>query len=131
MRQLRTGNRSLLDDPRFRDRLTRIAVELMALEVTHLRYLDAMHRTNRPPGSEVSVLKTVGSRIQQDISELMMDAAGPRGWRRAPFDDDAFDELESFLSRLAPRYFNLRKTTIYGGSDEIQHNILAKMNLGL
>ena len=68
--------KSLLDDPRFRDRMTRVEVELMALEITNLRYLDQL-RGGRAPGAEVSLLKIKGTEIQQALSELMMQTAGP------------------------------------------------------
>src|SRR5262244_2101478 len=66
----------LLDDPRFGDRLTRVEVELMALEITNLRFLDQL-RGSRPPGAEVSLLKITGTEIQQTLTELMMQTAGP------------------------------------------------------
>src|SRR4029453_12158030 len=70
------NGRPLLDDPRFRDRLTRVEVELMALEITNLRFLDQL-RGGRPPGAEVSLLKIKGTEIQQALTELMMQTAGP------------------------------------------------------
>ena len=118
----------LLDDPRFRDRLTRVEVELMALEITNLRFLDQMRRSGRPPGADVSMLKIKGTEIQQAISELMMQAAGPLAQAFRPVDAMDFDH---FTATLAPRYCNLRKATIYAGSNEIQRNIIAKMTLGL
>jgi alkylation response protein AidB-like acyl-CoA dehydrogenase len=121
-------SKPLLDDPRFRDRLTRVEVELMALEITNLRFLDQMRRSGRPPGADVSMLKIKGTEIQQAISELMMQAAGPLAQAFRPVDAMDFDH---FTASLAPRYCNLRKTTIYAGSNEIQRNIIAKMTLGL
>jgi len=119
----------LLDDPRFRDRLTRVEVELMALEITNLRFLDQLRRGNKPPGAEVSLLKIKGTEIQQSLTELMMQAAGPFAQAFRPTDTDpAFDR---FTAALAPRYCNLRKATIYAGSNEIQRNIISKMTLGL
>jgi alkylation response protein AidB-like acyl-CoA dehydrogenase len=120
--------RPLLDDPRFRDRLTRVEVELMALEITNLRFLDQMRRTGRPPGADVSMLKIKGTEIQQSITELMMQAAGPLAQAFRPVDTMDFDH---FTARLAPRYCNMRKATIYAGSNEIQRNIIAKATLGL
>jgi alkylation response protein AidB-like acyl-CoA dehydrogenase len=70
----------------------------------------------RAPGPEASLLKIKGTEIQQAISELMMHAVGPHS--------PAFP-------RLAATYLNLRKTSIYGGSNEIQKNIIAQMILGL
>ena len=65
------------DDVRFRDRLTRVEVELMALEITNLRFLDRMRRTGQPPGADVSMLKIKGTEIQQALTELAMQAADP------------------------------------------------------
>jgi alkylation response protein AidB-like acyl-CoA dehydrogenase len=120
--------RPLLDDPRFRDKLTRVEVELMALEITNLRFLDQMRRSGRPPGADVSMLKIKGTEIQQAITELMMQAAGPLALAFRPVDQMDFDH---FTARLAPRYCNFRKASIYAGSNEIQRNIIAKATLGL
>ena len=125
--QLKDGQ-SLLDDPRFRDKVSRVEVELMALEITNLRFLDQMRRSGRPPGADVSMLKIKGTEIQQAITELMMQAAGPFAQAFRPVENMDFDH---FTARLAPRYCNLRKATIYAGSNEIQRNIIAKMTLGL
>jgi alkylation response protein AidB-like acyl-CoA dehydrogenase len=107
------NGRSLMEDTRFRDKVSRLEVELMALEITNLRFLDQL-RGGRPPGAEVSMLKITGTEIQQRLTELTMEAAGPT----------------SDIS-LAQRYCNFRKTSIYAGSNEIQRNIIAKMSLGL
>ena len=127
-RQPKDG-RPLLDDPRFRDRLTRVEVELMALEVTNLRFLDQLRRGGRPPGAEVSLLKIKGTEIQQAITELMMQTAGPFAQAFRSLDTAA--DFDAFTATLAPRYCNLRKATIYAGSNEIQRNIIAKLTLGL
>ena len=116
-----TNGRSLMEDPRFRDKLTRVEVELMALEITNLRFLDRMRRTGQPPGAEVSMLKIKGTEIQQALTELMMHAAGP----------DAAGSADRFTAAIGLRYCNFRKTTIYAGSNEIQRNIIAKVTLGL
>jgi alkylation response protein AidB-like acyl-CoA dehydrogenase len=105
-------------DLRFRDRLSRLEVELMALEITNLRFLDRMRRTGQAPGADVSMLKIKGTEIQQGLTELMMQAADP-----AASDD--------FSTAIRKRYLSMRKTTIYAGSNEIQRNIIAKMTLGL
>jgi alkylation response protein AidB-like acyl-CoA dehydrogenase len=125
-RQLKDG-KPLIDDPRFRDRLTRVEVELMALEITNLRFLDQL-RGGHPPGAEVSLLKIKGTEIQQSIAELMMQAAGPFAQAFRPVDNMDFDY---FTARLAARYCDMRKTTIYAGSNEIQRNIIAKATLRL
>jgi alkylation response protein AidB-like acyl-CoA dehydrogenase len=105
-------------DVRFRDRLTRLEIELMALEITNLRFLDRMRRTGQPPGADVSMLKIKGTEIQQGLTELMMQALDPVA------QDD-------FAVAVRKRYLSMRKTTIYAGSNEIQRNIIAKMTLGL
>ncbi len=107
-----------ISDFRFRDRLSRLEVELMALEVTNLRFLDRMRRTGQPPGADVSMLKIKGTEIQQGLTELFVEALDPA----------ANDE---FAVSLRKKYLSTRKTTIYAGSNEIQRNIIAKMTLGL
>jgi alkylation response protein AidB-like acyl-CoA dehydrogenase len=108
----------VMSDARWRDRLTRVEVELMALEITNLRFLDRMRRSGQPPGADVSMLKIKGTEIQQGLTELMMEATDPA----------ASDELAQAIRN---RYLSMRKTTIYAGSNEIQRNIIAKMTLGL
>lgn len=122
------NGRPLLEDIRFRDRLTRVEVELSALEITNLRFLDEMRRTGQPPGPEVSMLKIRGTEIQQTLTELLMMAAGPMARSFKPLSYDHFDD---FTARTSARYFNFRKTSIYAGSNEIQRNIIAKAALGL
>jgi len=124
--------RPLLDDPLFAARVAALEIELMALEVTVLRVLT---RGESAPGPEASMLKIKGTEIQQALSELMLEAAGPMA---LPFDPAYLGgEREHSLAgdddaaALAPCYFNLRKTSIYGGSNEIQRNIIAQMILGL
>jgi hypothetical protein len=122
------GGKPLIDDVRFRDKLSRVEIELMALEITNLRFLDHMRRSGQPPGADVSMLKIKGTEIQQSLTELMMQAVGPMAQPFKPVDYDGFD---AFTATLAPRYANMRKTTIYAGSNEIQRNIISKMSLGL
>jgi alkylation response protein AidB-like acyl-CoA dehydrogenase len=74
------------------------------------------------------MLKIRGTEVQQMITELMMQAAGPMA---QPFKAVEGGAIDHFSSRLAPRYFNYRKASIYAGSNEIQRNIIAKMTLGL
>jgi alkylation response protein AidB-like acyl-CoA dehydrogenase len=116
LRKIKELNNERTRDFRFRDRLTRVEVELMALEITNLRFLDRMRRTGQPPGADVSMLKIRGTEIQQALTELAMQAADP-----------AAQETQA----LERRYLDMRKTTIYAGSNEIQRNIIAKMTLGL
>ena len=116
--RLKEFSSSKMNDMRFRDRLSRLEVELMALEITNLRFLDRMRRTAQPPGADVSMLKIKGTEIQQGITELMLQATDPA----------ASDAMSEAIGR---RYLSMRKTTIYAGSNEIQRNIIAKMTLGL
>jgi alkylation response protein AidB-like acyl-CoA dehydrogenase len=116
LRKLKELAAGKVNDSRFRDRLTRVEVELMALEITNLRFLDRMRRTGQPPGADASMLKIRGTEIQQALAELAMQALGP-------------DLPEA--RALERRYLDMRKTTIYAGSNEIQRNIIAKMTLGL
>ena len=112
-RQAKDG-RPLIEDARFRDKLTRLEAELTALSITNLRFLDQL-RGGRPPGPEISMLKIRGTEIQQRLTELAMMAEGPL----------------AATSGLARHYCNFRKTSIYAGSNEIQRNIIAKLALGL
>jgi alkylation response protein AidB-like acyl-CoA dehydrogenase len=124
----RRNGKPLTDDPRFRDRLSRLEIELTALSITNLRFLDRL-RGGRPPGAEVSMLKIKGTEIQQSLTELMLEAAGPQAQAIAPVGDGAM--ADGFVAALAQRYCNMRKTTIYAGSNEIQRNIIARHALGL
>ena len=122
----------LLRDPLFAAKVADLEIELMALEMTVLRVLA---QADQAPGPEASVLKVRGTEIQQRLSELMVEAAGPLA---LPFDP-AYLEGErehsviddDFAAPLLPHYFNFRKTSIYGGSNEIQRNIISQMILGL
>jgi len=124
----RRNGKPLTDDPRFRDKLSRLEIELMALAITNLRFLDQL-RGGRAPGPEVSMLKIKGTEIQQTLTELMLEAAGPLAQAVARVDDVPL--AEDVIAALAPRYCSTRKTTIYAGSNEIQRNIIAKHALGL
>lgn len=133
--QQESDGRSLMEDPRFRDKVSEIEVDLMALEYTNLRILSA-ESAGKGPGPEASMLKIKGTLIQQRLSELMREAVG---YRAFPYDHQAM--LEGWGNResigpdyaafLAPHYFGWRKSSIYGGSNEVQRNIIAKAVLGL
>jgi alkylation response protein AidB-like acyl-CoA dehydrogenase len=133
------NGRPLLEDARFRDSIARVELELLALEITNLRVLSAMNDGARAPGPEVSLLKIQGSQIIQRLAELQMHALGHAAlpYVRAGLELDwvADPLLAGYYPPYAPpisgHYFNLRKTTIYAGSTEIQKNIIAKHILGL
>ncbi|MDK9704285.1 MAG: acyl-CoA dehydrogenase family protein [Sulfuritalea sp.] len=132
------NGRPLIEDQRFRDRIAQVELELMALEITNLRVISAEGEKKRAPGPEASILKIKGSEIQQMLTELQMQTLGHYA---LPWIDDALDAdwagdamMEAYADHAAPlsgRYFNVRKTTIYGGSNEIQKNIISQMILGL
>ncbi len=130
--QERKHGRPLLEDPAFASRIAQVEIDLMALEITNLRVISA-EAERRAPGPEASLLKIRGSEIQQGIAELMMQAAGPYGMG---FQRDAAERVDgavgpAYAAPLGLTYCNLRKTTIYGGSNEIQRGIIAHMILGL
>ncbi|NML60860.1 pimeloyl-CoA dehydrogenase large subunit [Massilia sp. RP-1-19] len=126
------NGRPLMEDPLFAAKVATLEIELMALEMTVLRVLA---QANTAPGPEASVLKVRGTDIQQTLSELMVEAVGPLA---LPFDPDYLEGAaghavsgEDDAAPLASHYFNFRKTSIYGGSNEIQRNIITQMILGL
>ncbi len=138
IRQMATQERyngdTLMSDPDFVRKLTQLEIDLTALEFTELRTL-AGEAQGKGPGPESSVLKIKGTEIQQRITELVMEASGIYA---APyyrgFPEGAGNEFNigpDYATHSAPTYFNMRKTSIYGGSNEIQRNIISKMILGL
>ena len=127
------GERSLLANPFFRRKVAELEIDLAALEYTELRTLAAM-AGGKNPGPESSVLKIKGSEIQQRLTELTLEMAGHYGapyYRGFGEGDNEHPIGQEWANRAAPTYFNARKTTIYGGSNEIQRNVIAKMVLGL
>jgi alkylation response protein AidB-like acyl-CoA dehydrogenase len=130
------GARPVMEDPRFRSRLTEVEVQLKALEMTTLRVLADENRalSQRKPNPASSVLKIRGTELQQAISELYVMAAGPYGLVSADPEADRWNEPEvaqDWQTLAQATYFNWRKQSIYGGSTEIQKNIMAKAFLGL
>jgi hypothetical protein len=127
------GDRPLIANPFFKRKIAELEIDLTALEYTELRTL-ASEASGRGPGPESSLLKIKGTEIQQRITELALEAVGHYG---APYfrgfgeGDNEHPIGPDYAHRAAPTYFNGRKTSIYGGSNEIQRNIIAKMVLGL
>ncbi|TXS91277.1 pimeloyl-CoA dehydrogenase large subunit [Parahaliea maris] len=123
------GGKRLIDDPLFRKRLSDIEIELMALEFTELRVL-ATVASGGAPGAESSLLKIKGTELQQAIQELRMEvAAYYQGV--LPTDLSAEELGHSFGSAARQSYMYGRAATVYGGSNEVQKNIIAKAVLGL
>jgi alkylation response protein AidB-like acyl-CoA dehydrogenase len=128
------NGKPLSEDPLFAARIAQVEIDLMALEITNLRALSA-ESENRAPGPEASILKIKGTEIQQSLSELMMYAVGPYA---LPFQRESSEEGDltsvvgpKYAAPLAATYCNVRKVSIYGGSNEIQRNIISQMILGL
>jgi pimeloyl-CoA dehydrogenase large subunit len=132
------GGKPLIADARFRAKIAAVEIELKALEMTQLRVV-AAERTrgaSDKPDPASSILKIKGSEIQQAITELLLEVVGPYAlpdqiphdeserWNEPPIGPD-------WAGTLAPQYFNYRKVSIYGGSNEIQKQIIAKAILGL
>lgn len=124
----------LIKDGEFGRKIAEVEIDLSALEVTELRTLAAESR-GQGPGPESSILKIKGTEIQQRITELALEAVGNYAFVYAPHGqgegDNAFTPGPEYSIGVAQNYQNMRKTSIYGGSNEIQHNIIAKMVLGL
>ena len=124
----------LIENQSFAEKIADLEIQVTALEFTELRVLSAMAQGGAP-GPEVSGLKIRGSEIQQRITELTLEEVGEYA---APYlpgllwqGSNEEPVGPSYAHLAAPRYFNARKTTIYGGSNEIQKGIISKMVLGL
>ncbi|WP_210650238.1 acyl-CoA dehydrogenase family protein [Nocardioides sp. SYSU D00065] len=115
-----------LADPLVRARVAELENDLLALELTALRV--AAHSSEGAPHPASSVLKLRGTELQQAVSELALDLAGPASLAARAGDDSP---LEGWARRTAPTYLNLRKASIYGGSNEIQRQIISRTILGL
>jgi pimeloyl-CoA dehydrogenase large subunit len=132
-----SGNGSLMDDERFAEKVAAVEVELKALEMTQLRIISEDRKSGRggKPNPASSILKIKGSELQQATTELLMEIAGPLALPYAHPDPDLMGHNEGpvgvdWALPTAPSYFNNRKVSIYGGTNEIQHNIIAKAVLG-
>jgi alkylation response protein AidB-like acyl-CoA dehydrogenase len=120
------------DDVRFRDEIAKLEVDVIALEMMVLRVL-AAETSGKNSLDIAGLLKIRGSEIQQRYSELMMLAAGPNALpliREAMEAGWQGDQATALCAPLASTYFNMRKTTIYGGSNEVQRNIVSQVVLG-
>ena len=125
--------RPLLELPSFRLRVVKAELELMALEVTLLRVL-ANARDGGAPGAESSLLKVRGSELRQELSELTRRALGPAAlpfFSDFLYGDESLDAEGAENAAAGAQYFNRRKLSIYGGSNEIQKSIVAKTLLGM
>ena len=125
----------LIEDFDFARKVSQLEIDLAALEITELRTL-AGEQAGKGPGPESSILKIKGTEIQQRLTELTLEAVGSYS---APYYGSIANDTGSneypigpeYAHHSAATYFNMRKTSIYGGSNEIQRNIITKMILGL
>ena len=139
-RHLQTLARSQMDDgeplssdPQWREKMAALEMELDAVEMNELMFYSSL-KTGDAPGNMASIVKMRGTEVGQKITELAVEAVG---WYGMPFtelrnyDSNIVPVGGEYVDDVAPRYFNNRKTTIYGGSSEVQRNVLAKAMLGL
>jgi len=117
----------------FMTRVTQVEIDLVALEYTELRVLSSI-ATGNAPGPESSILKILGTELQQALDELFMDLSALHALPFVPEQYDAGFSGETlkpkYAANTAPHYYNNRKVSIYGGSNEVQKNIIAKQILG-
>jgi len=129
--ELGDDGKPLIESDDFQLKLAQLEIDLSALEMTELRVLAREH-AGKGPGPESSLLKVKGTEIQQRLTELTLEAIGnyAQPYTRE-LGGNEFAVGPDYSRTPAPVYFNWRKASIYGGSNEIQRNIIAKMVLGL
>ncbi|MCY1510299.1 putative acyl-CoA dehydrogenase FadE17 [compost metagenome] len=128
------GGKPLIEDPLFRAQIAELEMQLIATEMSNLRILVAA-RDGGGTGAESSILKVKGTELRQALTHLLRKAVGPYA---LPFLEEEMDQAfggellhADYSATLASQYFIMRKLSIYGGSNEIQKNIVSKVNLGL
>jgi alkylation response protein AidB-like acyl-CoA dehydrogenase len=133
-RETEKGGEPLIDDPYFARRMAEVEIDLDAMKTTNLRVLAAV-QDGGAPGAESSMLKIKGTVIRQEINDLTRRALGPYAM---PYVSEALDAGYNeppigpeYANPVSSDYFNNRKLSIFGGSNEIQRNIISKMILGL
>jgi alkylation response protein AidB-like acyl-CoA dehydrogenase len=139
-RHLQTLSKTQLDageplsaSPAWREKMAAIEMEIDAIEMNEMMFYSSL-KTGDAPGNMASVVKMRGTEVGQKVTEMAVEAVG---WYGAPFtelrnyDSNVVPVGGEYVDDVSPRYFNTRKTTIYGGSSEVQRNVLAKAMLGL
>jgi alkylation response protein AidB-like acyl-CoA dehydrogenase len=120
-------------DPQWREKMAALEMEIDAVEMNEMMFYSSL-KTGDAPGNMASVVKMRGTEVGQKVTELAVEAVG---WYGAPFtelrnyDSNVVPVGGEYVDDVSPRYFNNRKSTIYGGSSEVQRNVLAKAMLGL
>jgi alkylation response protein AidB-like acyl-CoA dehydrogenase len=132
--EVQSNGKALIDDPLFRAKVSTVEAQLKALEMNTLRALSSMGSGSSPGAGIASSLKIRGTEIGQRITELLFLAAGPDGQRLDPalaHGEGDFTGITASVRGAPANYFWRRAMSIYGGSNEIQRNIVAKHVLGL
>jgi alkylation response protein AidB-like acyl-CoA dehydrogenase len=122
----------LIEDDAFARQVARIEIELAALEITELRALSAASRGES--GGQASLFKIKGTEIHQRVTELALEAIGNYALVNRPtlgHEDNRAIPGPEYSQIVTEEYLNARKKSIYGGSNEIQRNIIAKTILDL
>ncbi|MCL6282408.1 acyl-CoA dehydrogenase family protein [Ruegeria sp. 2012CJ41-6] len=132
--QTMAGGRPLDQNPHFAARMAQVEIDLMAMRTTNLRMISAAAK-GQAPGVESSMLKVKGTLLRQELSALLRRAVGPDAMPYLPDFLDGGDNADPLgpdhAPAAAPGYFNMRKLSIFGGSNEVQRTIIAKSALGL
>ena len=126
-----SGGRPLIENPHFAARMAKVEIDLMAMATTNLRII-SQAAAGQAPGVESSMLKVKGTIIRQEINDLARRAVGPYAM---PFASEAVEGDNDpvgpdYAAPVAADYFNNRKLSIFGGSNEIQRGIIAKVKMG-
>lgn len=136
-RMQESNGATLMDDADFAQKISEMEIKVESLNATELKFFSSMVAGQRA-GPESSMLKCLGSELQQEISEIALEAIGGKpgplvedSWAHLRERANEFLPIESDLVPVTANYFSYRKTSIYAGSNEIQRNILAKLVLGL
>ena len=129
MADAKRGNPDFDNNGEIDRKVARMEIDLKALEITELRILSSVSDGGNP-GPESSIMKLTATRLEQGISELSVDVLGYQGFVMNPVADGNPVRID-YISSVVPRYLNNRAASIFGGSQEIQRNIIAKMVLGL
>ena len=129
----RKHGRPLIEDPRFRDRVVKAEMDVLSHEWSLMRVI-SLEQAGKPVATEASILKIRGSEIQQELGQLLMECAGPYALPYLPEALEANFGGETAggvgLNALAAQYLDLRKVSIYGGTNEVQKNLIARAVLG-
>ena len=132
VKRLSLENNNLSLNDAYSNKLSKLEIKAASIQYSALRILGALKNGERP-GPESSMMKTLMTELQQEVSEIALQSIGYYG---NPFQDTSYGSNEVAIGEemyrsKAGRYQNLRATSIYGGSNEIQNNIIAKAVLGL